>query len=263
MNTLKRLVVHVMRERDALSKQIEAWDHARGWKFDGRDPSEVGNLPEAEWKNRERWARDLETPAPESLSELVAKLRTHNGFTEFDNLDRDVISAGVRLNLGAGVETDLNDLRRARYAMISAVCDMMTSDGPSSLFGVESVQQLNEALTRLMRRVPAFDIAEQPKGLATTDTTPEAARTRPKVEAASESYIIIGETRFEIDHAHAVYLKALVETGDWLSDPEFRESHPVYETDRQDRWRKKLPRAVAAHIETTSRGSRWTDAPMS
>ena len=95
--------------------------------------------------------------------------------------------------------------------------------------------------------------------------TAPAKPKKPTVVADSkrDSYISIGTDRVQIDYDHAVYLKALIETGDWLSDPEFRKSHPVYKTDRQDRLRKKLPRAVAAHIETTSRGSRWVDAPMS
>ena len=100
---------------------------------------------------------------------------------------------------------------------------------------------------------------------ATVNATGDSKPDKPNVvaDAKSDSYISIGTDRIQIDYDHAVYLKALVETGDWLSDPEFRASHPDYETDRQDRWRKKLPRAVAAHIETTSRGSRWVDAPMS
>lgn len=180
MNALKRLVVHVIRERDALSKQLDAWKHSRGWKFDGCDPPEVGNLPEAEWQDRERWSRDLEFPAPDSLSELIGKLWTHNGFTEFDNLDRDVVSAGMRLNLGAGVEIDLNDLRRARHAMVSAVCDMMTDNEPSTLFGVESVHQLNDVLSRLMRRVPAFDIAEKPEAPSTATPAKTEGDAKPK-----------------------------------------------------------------------------------
>ncbi len=55
----------------------------------------------------------------------------------------------------------------------------------------------------------------------------------------------------------AVYLEALIDFGDWMSDPEYKAKHGS-ENDRPERWRKQLPPEVLARIETDRRkGSRW------
>ena len=60
-----------------------------------------------------------------------------------------------------------------------------------------------------------------------------------------------------LDYETAVWLKTLIDCGDWMSDPEYRVKHGS-ENDRPDRWRKKLPQVVLARIQTDRRkGSRW------
>lgn len=71
-------------------------------------------------------------------------------------------------------------------------------------------------------------------------------------------------TAFALTPDQAEYLQALIEAGDWLSDPEFRRQNPkVGENARPDQWRKSLPDAVKARIETTQKhGSRWRESPV-
>ena len=69
--------------------------------------------------------------------------------------------------------------------------------------------------------------------------------------------IVLDGKDIALKYDAAVYLKALIDCGDWMSDPEFK-AKLGSENDRPDRWRKQLPPEVRARIETDIRkGSRW------
>lgn len=76
---------------------------------------------------------------------------------------------------------------------------------------------------------------------------------RPKITLGENPQIILGDhTPIALTFEQAEYLKALCDSGDWMSSSEFRIGS------RPDRIRSGLPRDVLKHIETDRRkGSRW------
>lgn len=90
---------------------------------------------------------------------------------------------------------------------------------------------------------------------------PDAGQSIPVVTLGDHPQIILGsggdEKTIPLKYETAVWLKALIDCGDWMSDPEFKKNHGS-ENDRPDRWRKDLPPEVLARVETIrSKGSRW------
>ena len=69
--------------------------------------------------------------------------------------------------------------------------------------------------------------------------------------------IVFDGNAIALKYETAVWLKTLIDCGDWMSDSEYKAKHGS-ENDRPERWRKQLPPEVLDRIETDRRkGSRW------
>lgn len=73
--------------------------------------------------------------------------------------------------------------------------------------------------------------------------------------------IMLDGTPYLLSTSEAMYLQALIDHDDWMSDSDFRKLHPeVGESARPDKWRKAMPDAIKAHLQTDRRrGTRWKE----
>ena len=107
------------------------------------------------------------------------------------------------------------------------------------------LSQRLRALRRLEGEVRAETRVEPPK------------QSIPVVTLGDNPQIVLDGNAVALKYDAAVWLKALIDCGDWMSGPEYRTKHGS-ENDRPDRWRKDLPPKVRDRIETDRRkGSRW------
>lgn len=96
----------------------------------------------------------------------------------------------------------------------------------------------------------------QPRTKPSKRSTPT---TRPII-TLNPAQITLEGAVYPLSPDQALYLQALVDAQDWMSDAEFRRGCPeVGDSARPDRWRDKLPGAVKARIEKHkgNAGHRW------
>ena len=77
----------------------------------------------------------------------------------------------------------------------------------------------------------------------------------PVVTLGTHPQVVLDGNSIALTYDQAHWLKALINTGDWMSDRAYNRVHKLQP--RPDRFRKKLPSEVLGHVETSNMGSRW------
>ncbi len=136
-------------------------------------------------------------------------------------------------------------------------------DGPDQWRQIATELHLHDAATAALDDDFAVRIGNAIRDRRASGTRPDrngrtnTRRSMPVVTLDDHPQIVLDGIPIALRDDAAVWLKALIDCGNWMSDREYKAKHGS-ENDRPDRWRKKLPPAVLARIETQkSKGSRW------